>query len=192
VLWAIENHIRDNKSENLPQPSLLEVEHVLPKAWGDNWNPAPELDKEAANRRNWIKNTLGNLTLITKHLKINLSNRPWTDPDATGLANGGEAGKGKRTLLREYSLLRLSKELTHENPESWDESTIDKRGKLMTKRICEVWPGPPRKTAEDRPAATAVEPVEIEESQPAVTETKDNPGAEIISSKADWPGYYRD
>jgi hypothetical protein len=154
VLWAVENHIRDNKSEELPQPGLLEVEHILPKAWEDYWNPVPGLDKEAAAKRNWVKNTLGNLTLITKHLNINLSNRPWTDTAAAGLSKGGEAGKGKRTLLQEYSLLRLSKELTQENPDAWDETKIDARGKLMTKRICAVWPGPPAASAVAEPGSS--------------------------------------
>jgi hypothetical protein len=144
VLWAVENHIRDKKSEELPQPSLLEVEHILPKAWEDYWNPPPGLDPEAASRRNWIKNTLGNLTLVTKHLNIDLSNRPWTDSEAAQLTKGGEIGKGKRTLLQEYSLLRLSKELTQEHPDTWDEIAIEQRGKLLTKRICDVWPGPPQ------------------------------------------------
>lgn len=148
VLWAVENYIRDDKSEALPQPPLLEVEHILPKAWDDYWNPAPGLDKDAAATRHWVKNGLGNLTLITKHLNINLSNRPWTDAAAAVLSKGGEPGKGKRTLLQEYSLLRLSKELVQENPESWDEARISARGKLMTKRICEVWPGPPASGAE--------------------------------------------
>jgi hypothetical protein len=143
VLWAVENHIRDSKSEELPQPSMLEVEHILPKSWEEHWNLDPALDKDAADRRNWLKNSLGNLTLITKYLNINLSNRPWTDAAAEGLTKGGEVGKGKRTLLQEYSLLRLSKELTQENPESWDEEAIESRGKLMAQRICAVWPGPP-------------------------------------------------
>jgi hypothetical protein len=145
VLWAVANHIRDSKNEALAQPNLLEVEHILPKSWDEYWDPAHSLDKAASDRRNWIKNTLGNLTLVTKHLNINLSNRPWTDGDAAQLTKGGEAGKGKRTLLQEYSLLRLSKELTQENPSAWDESTIEKRGRLLTARICEVWPGPPPK-----------------------------------------------
>ena len=142
VLWAVESHLRDNKSEDLPQPGLLEVEHILPKAWEEYWNPAPGLDNEAAAKRNWVKNTLGNLTLVTKYLNINLSHRPWTDAAAAGLTKGGEGGKGKRTLLQEYSLLRLSNELTQENPDFWDESTIGRRGRLLAERICAVWPGP--------------------------------------------------
>jgi hypothetical protein len=143
VLWAVENHIRDAKTEDLPQPSLLEVEHILPKAWGDHWDSEPPLEPEARDRRNWLKHSLGNLTLITKHLNINLSNRPWTDAAATGLTKGGESGKGKRTLLQEYSLLRLSKELIQENPTGSDEARIEARGRLMTERICKAWPGPP-------------------------------------------------
>lgn len=182
VLWAVENHIRDNKSEELPQPSLLEVEHILPKAWEDHWNPAPGLDKDAAAKRNWVKNTLGNLTLITKHLNINLSNRPWTDFAAVGLTKGGEIGKGKRTLLQEYSLLRLSKELTQENSDAWDESKIEARGKLMTKRICEVWPGAPA-TSETQTAEPAEADIEAERpSEPVVDHSEVASANESLSA----------
>lgn len=181
VLWAVENHIRDSKSEELPQPNLLEVEHILPKAWEDYWNPAPGLDRDAAGRRNLVKNTLGNLTLITKHLNINLSNRPWTDASAVGLTKGGEAGKGKRTLLQEYSLLRLSKELTQENPESWDESTIDKRGKVLTNRICDLWPGPPVQ-GEDAPKSADVAILEVEAPEPVAGEPEADTAEQVAPS----------
>ncbi|MGM1028982.1 MAG: DUF262 domain-containing protein [Actinomycetota bacterium] len=142
VIWAVEEHLRNLKTESLPQPAHLELEHILPRGWREHWNTRPELDREAVERRHAVIHTIGNLTLVTKHLNIELSNRPWTDAAAGGLSKGGEAGKGKRTLLHDYSLLLLSKELVQEHPDEWTETAIATRGERMTRRICDVWPGP--------------------------------------------------
>lgn len=87
------------KYEAVPLPAGLEIEHVMPRGWRTHWDAAPPLTTDEAVVRDKYINTIGNLTLVTKSLNAALSNRPWTDSAALGLKDGGEPGKGKRTLL---------------------------------------------------------------------------------------------
>jgi hypothetical protein len=100
----------------------------------------PDTQGEAAKRDKYV-NTIGNLTLVTKSLNASLSNRPWTDAAAIGLKDGGEVGKGKRTLLDDFSLLVLNKEIL-KHTDSWTEDDIKNRNTGMAEAICAVWPGP--------------------------------------------------
>lgn len=63
-------------------------------------------------RRNRLKESFGNLTLLTKPLNSSVSNGPYA---------------GKRAALQEHSLLVLNREIAAH--ESWDEDTITARGK---------------------------------------------------------------
>jgi hypothetical protein len=84
--------------------------------------------------------------LVTSHsspsLNGSLSNRPWTDAEAVGLKDGGEAGKGKRTLIDAFSLLVLNKQIVQDHLDSWTESDIKVRSRHITESITAVWPGP--------------------------------------------------
>lgn len=142
VLAAIEQHLRDQstKYEVIALPSALQIEHVMPRGWRTHWN-TPELSPEEAAKRDKYVNTIGNLTLVTKSLNASLSNRPWTEAEAIGLKDGGEAGKGKRTLLDDFSLLVLNKEILR-HTQSWTEDDIRARNTDMAEAICAVWPGP--------------------------------------------------
>ncbi|MGB7964268.1 MAG: DUF262 domain-containing protein, partial [Propionicimonas sp.] len=144
VLGALEQHQRNQGSmyEALPLPSGLEIEHVMPQGWRHHWDPEPKLDPEAAARRDRIVNTLGNLTLVTKSLNGALSNRPWTDTAASALKEGGRPGAGKRTLLSDFSLLVLNKQILKDNEQAWTEQDIENRSAELTSAICQVWPGP--------------------------------------------------
>jgi hypothetical protein len=134
-----------NKSalyEAVPLPAGLEIEHVMPQGWRTHWNTTPPLSPESAASRDKRVNTVGNLTLVTKSLNGSLSNRPWTNSQATGLKDGGEPGKGKRTLLDAFSLLVLNKAILKDHVECWTDEDITERSKTIAVAICAVWPGP--------------------------------------------------
>jgi hypothetical protein len=144
VFGAVEQHLRDQSTmyEAVQLPSGLEIEHVMPQGWRTHWDPEPKLNLEAAAERDRIVNTLGNLTLVTKSLNGSLSNRPWTDAEAASLKEGGEPGKGKRTLLDAFSLLVLNKAILSDHLNGWTEDDINARAIALTATVCAVWPGP--------------------------------------------------
>jgi len=144
VLGACEQHLRgrDSRYEAVQLPAGLEVEHVMPQGWRTYWDPEPRLDLVASAERDRLVNTIGNLTLVTKSLNGFLSNRPWTDAEAQGLREGGEAGKGKRSLLNSFSLLVLNKRILDAHIEEWTEADIAQRSDELAKAVCDVWPGP--------------------------------------------------
>lgn len=146
VLGAIEQHLReqDRKYEAVQLPSALQIEHVMPRGWRTYWDTDPKLDHDAAAERDRRVNTLGNLTLVTQSLNGSLSNRPWTDAEAhgLGLTEGGRPGTGKRTLLDQFSLLVLNKELLSGHPDTWTDADIEQRSVQMVEVLCVVWPGP--------------------------------------------------
>ena len=143
VLAAVEQNLRDASDmyEAVPLPEGLSIEHVMPRGWLTHWNEPP-LNPEEAARREWLVDTIGNLTLVTKSLNSALSNRPWTDESAVGLKDGGEPGKGKRTLLDAFSLLIMNKQIVQAHPGSWTEQDILARSGAVAQAICQVWPGP--------------------------------------------------
>ena len=172
VLEAIERSLRTQFHEAVSLPPGLEVEHVMPQTWTTYWNTDPPLGLEATEARNQRIQTLGNLTLTNRGLNGALSNRPWTDDEATDLKTGGDAGKGKRSLLASYSLLALSKTLIDAHPDAWTDIDIENRSIELTHRICAVWPGPP----------AGIEP--ITEPLPDVGET-DGPPPETLP-RVEW------
>ena len=144
VLSAVEQHLRDQSRmyEAVALPDGLSIEHVMPRGWRTHWNTEPPMDPEQASRRDWLVNTLGNLTLVTRSLNSYLSNRPWTDLEAVGLKEGGEPGKGKRALLDAFSLLVLNKQLTNRHVAAWTDEDIVARSTELAEGICAVWPRP--------------------------------------------------
>lgn len=150
VLGAIEQHLRNQSTlyEAVSLPSGLEIEHVMPQGWRTHWNPEPTLGPESAAERDRLVNTLGNLTLVTRSLNGSLSNRPWTDADAAGLKEGGAPGKGKRTLLNDFSLLVLNKDILKDHLDVWTESDIKTRSASLASAICQIWPGPTEEVQE--------------------------------------------
>lgn len=140
VLGAVEQHLRtkSSKYEVIGLPSKLEVEHVMPGGWRNYWDTEHRLVVEAAAERDSIVNTIGNLTLVTKSLNGSLSNRPWTDEQAKTLRAGGSHGLGKRTLLDQFSLLVLNKEILANHLSEWTEDDIRTRSAELIAAICEV------------------------------------------------------
>jgi len=148
VLAEIENGMRSPRSEeafSLPD-GLLDVDHILPDRWFAHWplNGMPVTEDEAKGaslatlfdeqasprteaiaRREQLKATFGNLTLV--HYGVNRS-----------LQHG--AFDAKRAAFFRESNLHLNRELMQ--LERWDEDAIIRRGRAMFEIARQIWPGP--------------------------------------------------
>ena len=110
----------------------LTLEHVMPLKWQRNWPLSDPQNSRLVDERNRAKQSIGNLTLLTKEFNRDLGNRNFSD---------------KRGLLLEHSGLKLTQEIVYEsvNPvrerESWDVAQIREREKELAKCVCEeIWP----------------------------------------------------
>lgn len=128
-----------------PDWSQLHVEHLLPQSWFEFWplqdgttssldevnlaKHIPDDDTEAGNRRKLIKrrdqlkNTLGNLTILNQEINIQIKNHPWSV---------------KQPAIREVTQLRMNFDLVSEP--SWDESNIQVRGEKLAIILKALWP----------------------------------------------------
>jgi len=142
ILERLEQSLRSNKSEDVIGASELQIEHVMPQRWGAHWSlqgrsiPADMVDYphraledselvsfvEDIRRRNSIIHTIGNLTLLNKHLNPSVGNGSFED---------------KKEEYK-HSVLRLNR--SFEDLDSWDEESIRQRGKLLGQAICNLWP----------------------------------------------------
>src|SRR5262249_24432478 len=132
----------------------LTVEHVMPREWQKSWplgggvtfsqdqllqvafsSREDETVVGRIVRRNRVKETIGNLTLLTQPLNSSVSNGPYS---------------GKREALRKHSLLILNREITQS--EIWDETAITARGKALLPVALSIWQFP-KLTAEKRATA---------------------------------------
>ena len=137
LLEGIEVGLRSPLTEPLGVPANLQIEHIMPVAWTENWpmQSTGEFYEEASARRNRIIHTIGNLTLLTGPLNLKMSNRPWAD---------------KREALAEYSKLDLTtKDLLPHAPERWDEAGIVARSRRLHEVAVRVWPSPQALAAGD-------------------------------------------
>lgn len=122
----------------------LTVEHVMPTNWQGAWPlqddyiPTPRELSDAAYatiegnsvvgrivRRRRLKDSFGNLTLLTQPLNSAVSNGPYAE---------------KRAAIAEHSLLVLNRELI--KSERWDEEAIMSRGERLFDVAQEIWPLP--------------------------------------------------
>lgn len=141
VLSAVEQKRRSDRNEQVSLPTNLQIEHVMPQKWRVNWADGVADDPIAAAARDRRVHTIGNLTLVTGNLNASLSNRPWLDSEATKVApTGPQAGKGKRSLIDQYSLLVLNKQIVHHHEDAWTDDDIDTRGLEIVRDIAEIWP----------------------------------------------------
>jgi hypothetical protein len=138
ILEAIDASLQHKKSEAIPLPGGLTIEHVMPQEWEENW-PMPEkvgTDPEAVklwkNRREAVLQTLGNLTLITGSLNPALSNAAWAT---------------KRPELLKFSKLNLT-QYFHDDQlaGTWNEDMIIKRGIYLVGKMLDIWPDVERET----------------------------------------------
>lgn len=148
VLAEIENRMRSPRTEEpftLPQ-GLLDVDHIMPDRWYEHWpldgGPVTQEEASAAalstlfggsdtprveaiSRREKLKATFGNLTLV--HYGVNRSLQH-------------SAFQSKRSAFFRESNLHLNRELMQ--LERWDEDAITQRGTAMFEFALRVWPGP--------------------------------------------------
>jgi uncharacterized protein with ParB-like and HNH nuclease domain len=126
LLRAINQAIESEKSEDIQLPEDLTVEHLLPQRWQQHW-PLRAIDEaekaRATQRRDQLKHTLGNLTLLTKKLNPSVSNSAWTT---------------KRPEITKQSKLNLNREF-HTISE-WTEKQIEERGKRFADILLTLWP----------------------------------------------------
>lgn len=132
ILEALDAYALGPKSELIPLPSSLTIEHVMPQKWQVNWpiqsidymdDPLKALDSEI--RRESLINTIGNLTLVTGSLNPSLSNSDWIT---------------KRPELLKFSKLNLTQYFHGKNADKWDEDAIEKRTSYLYSQMVEIWP----------------------------------------------------
>lgn len=138
LLEALEDAVRSPMTDaGHCERHTLTIEHVLPQGWREHWAPPAGLFGVAAPKRDRLLHTIGNLTLVSKRLNPALSNRPWTDAEADLIHVGW---KGKRTLLREHSDLKLTRLIEDGWPDAWDETSVAERGNALADVAIRVWP----------------------------------------------------
>lgn len=144
VLEEIEVAKRTKFHETRDLAPALTVEHVMPRTWRNKWpmqdgtTPSSEdLVKAMFGvaeddtpigkivRRERMKESFGNLTLLTKPLNSSVSNGAYL---------------GKREALAKQSLLVLNREIT--TNETWDEAVILKRGSALFALAKNIWRAP--------------------------------------------------
>jgi hypothetical protein len=119
----------------------LTVERVLPGDWIEQW-PLPngnrgvtvfeQFDKsrssddvEATTKRDRVKHTFGNLTLLTQPLNSSVSN---------------SAFERKKPEISKNSALALNRYF--QDRDVWDEGLITTRGEMLFAHASEKWPYP--------------------------------------------------
>ena len=125
VLEAIEVELQTNRAAIQSVPRNLTIEHIMPQAWGENWDLPIDAEDQTQARidRNRMLHTIGNLTLANNRLNPSLSNRPWSE---------------KSEILRKHFNLFLNKEIVDE-PE-WNEDKIKERSRHLAQVAIKVWP----------------------------------------------------
>ncbi len=144
ILEELERAKRNRFTETTTLVDHLTIEHVMPSEWGMYWpfadgtvptyddvNQARYYSKEDETllgrivRRDRLKHTIGNLTLLTQPLNSSVSNGSF---------------EAKREALREHSVLLLNHEIT--NQDHWDEDQIEARSRNLFELAKSLWPAP--------------------------------------------------
>jgi hypothetical protein len=145
ILGELEKASRDAYDEVVGLREDLTIEHVLPNEWAEHW-PLPDGTKApkdfvvaaddprhaAIKRRELLKHTLGNLTLLTPSGNPRLGNQPFAAPDDV-------VGISKRDALR-ASLLKMNQEIAAHA--EWSEERIIARARVLATRAIAIWPSP--------------------------------------------------
>lgn len=141
ILEAIERKKRTKFSDVSEPTSGLTVEHLMPQGWvkhwllpdgteaqeNELWTMSPEDGSRSGSitRRERLKQTLGNLTLLTQPLNSSVSNGPFL---------------AKRDTIAEHTLLELNRLILKAS--TWDEENIIGRGLEMAAIAKDIWPYP--------------------------------------------------
>jgi hypothetical protein len=135
LLWELELASRSMEMEEVARPPNLWIEHVLPQTWSKHWPtedggelPRYSADPEVASviqLRDRLKDTLGNLTLLTSSKNIQLGNQDFDT---------------KKAKLKGHTLLALNHWILERA--SWTESDIEERGRHLAAYALKAWPYP--------------------------------------------------
>lgn len=144
LLSEIELAKRGKKQEDKTLPDALTVEHILPQTWRPHWPLSDEVQPTDAEhtqamfavleddttvgriiKRNRIKQTLGNLTLVTQSFNSGVSNLAFVV---------------KRQEFEDQSILMLTKDFVKKP--TWDEDEISARGKSLFEHAKQIWAAP--------------------------------------------------
>lgn len=143
-LVDIERRMRGKLQETNILTDRLSVEHVMPASWKEHWplengvEPtnndfshayywAEEDDSVVGQivRRERLKDSVGNLSLVTPSFNSKLSNKGFDV---------------KKTEFADQSVLMLNKDIAKET--EWDEQIIEIRSKRISALAKEIWPIP--------------------------------------------------
>lgn len=141
VLEAIDGASHHSKAEFMPIQKNLTIEHILPEKWEKHWplekeGKSAEDILEQESRRNTLKNTIGNLTLVTNSLNPAISNGSW---------------QAKRPEILKYSKSNLNRYFqpeTEDNLSVWNEEKILERADILADLFIQVWRAPLAKPSE--------------------------------------------
>lgn len=122
LLEAVEDHYRAATAQPRVHRADHHIEHVLPQSFQANW---PVEDPEAEAERAEHVHRLGNLTLLTGRLNMQVSNSAWHI---------------KRAELVKHDTYLLNR--TFRDRDSWDEAAIDARTQDMVQALLATWPVP--------------------------------------------------
>jgi hypothetical protein len=128
-----------------PDWKSLHVEHLLPQSWFDYWalpdgsfatddearQAAVATDEQVAvqprlqaiRKREGLKNTVGNLTILNSALNVEIKNRAWPV---------------KRDAIRDNTQLRMNFDLAA--LENWNEELIEQRSRAIYEIVIAEWP----------------------------------------------------
>lgn len=108
----------------------LQIEHVMPQSWRDHWAldlPNEDLRLLATQQREQLVHRMGNLTLVTSDFNQDVSNLAW---------------EVKRNALSAHAKLQISAGFTR--IETWDDTTIEERARILARFAALVWPSADR------------------------------------------------
>lgn len=153
ILSEIENGLRSPRTEEpfvMPQ-GMLDVDHIMPDKWYEHWRLGDETVTaeqaaatslaslfgeqqtplgEAISKREKLKATFGNLTLVHYGINRSLQHGPFN---------------AKRETFFAESNLHLNRDLMR--ADHWDEEAIMQRGRALFEIANRIWRGPDRATA---------------------------------------------
>jgi hypothetical protein len=138
VLKAIEDSLRNKKSEKILIQSPLTIEHIMPQNWEKTW-PLSDgsfvkeriarivegIHNPEAAERDSLLHTFGNLTLLTQPLNSSISNGSW---------------EGKRPEIWRRSALEINRIL--QDKQTWDTKAINERANILFDEAKDIWPYP--------------------------------------------------
>ena len=145
-LVEVERCMHGKLQESNILPDGLSIEHVMPNSWKEYWPLANGIEPSSYDfnrasfdflveedesvvgqivRRNRLKHSIGNLSLVTPSFNSKLSNK------------GFEV---KRIEFAEQSVLMLNKDIAKET--DWDEQKIEIRSRHISELAKEIWPIP--------------------------------------------------